>query len=200
MYTNNEYNTMNELEGKFKVDNKYFCCCHKMVDIWMVLTNDKLIFYKDKNKTKIYRTIERDLILAINRRLRIEKDKNKLSIYYFEHKGSHIIKELKLKAESRYDMEKWISVLNKKIKPKRIEFDSLSQNYINSNDIFNFKNESKFYVALCNLEYILLKNKMENFFEIYRNNNLIYYEKSDNNNINETNENFEEKELINENI
>ena len=47
---NEEYNIMSELEGKFKVDKKYFCCCKKMVDISMVLTNDKLIFYKDKNK------------------------------------------------------------------------------------------------------------------------------------------------------
>ena len=188
MYTNNEYNTMNELEGKFKVENKYFCCCHKMVDIWMVLTNDKLIFYKDKNKTKIYRTIERDLILAINRRLRIEKDKNKLSIYYLEKEGSYIIKELKLKTESRYDMERWISILNKKIKPKRIEFDSLSKNYVNSNDIFNFKNQTNFYVALCNLEYILLKKKMEQFFEIY---------KKDNISNNENNDTIEETELIN---
>ena len=189
MHTNNEYNTMTELEGKFKVDKKYFFCCHKMIDIKMVLTNDKLIFYKDKDKKKIYTTIERNLILAINRRLRIEKDKNKLSIYYLEKKGSHIIKELKLKTESRYDMEKWISKLNKKIKPKRIEFDSLSNNYVNSNDIFNFKNQSQFYVSLCNLEYILLKKKMENFFEIYKNKGDLVE--------NENNEPIEERELIN---
>ena len=160
---------MSELEGKFKVDKKYFCCCKKMVDISMVLTNDKLIFYKDNNKKKKYAEIQRDLILAINRRMRVEKDKNKLSIYYLNDKNSYIIKELKLKTENRYDMERWISILNKRIKPKRIEFISLSNNYIKSTDIFNFKNQSKIYVCLCNLEYILLKNKMKNFFALYKN-------------------------------
>ena len=135
----------------------------------MVLTNDKLIFYKDKNKKKKYAEIQRDLILAINRRMRVEKDKNKLSIYYLNDKNSYIIKELKLKTENRYDMERWISILNKRIKPKRIEFISLSNNYIKSTDIFNFKNQSKIYVCLCNLEYILLKNKMKNFFALYKN-------------------------------
>ena len=86
-------------------------------------------------------------------------------------------------------MEKWISKLNKKIKPKRIEFDSLSNNYVNSNDIFNFKNQSQFYVSLCNLEYILLKKKMENFFEIYKNKGDLVE--------NENNEPIEERELIN---
>jgi len=166
---NEEYNIMSELEGKFKVDKKYFCCCKKMVDISMVLTNDKLIFYKDKNKKKKYTEIQRDLILAINRRLRVEKDKNKLSIYYLNDKNSDIIKELKLKAENKYEMEKWISILNKRIKPKRIEFFISNANYVKSTDIFNFKNQSKIYVSLCNLEYILLKNKMKIFFILYKN-------------------------------
>ena len=170
MNTNDDDSTsFSELEGTFKVDKKYFCCCRKMVDISMVLTNDKLIFYKDKNKKKKYAEIQRDLILAINRRMRVEKDKNKLSIYYLNDKNSYIIKELKLKTENRYDMERWISILNKRIKPKRIEFISLSNNYIKSTDIFNFKNQSKIYVCLCNLEYILLKNKMKNFFALYKN-------------------------------
>ena len=170
MNTNDDDSTsFSELEGTFKVDKKYFCCCRKMVDISMVLTNDKLIFYKDKNKKKKYAEIQRDLILAINRRMRVEKDKNKLSIYYLNDKNSYIIKELKLKTENRYDMERWISILNKRIKPKRIEFISLSNNYIKSTDIFNFKNQSKIYVYLCNLEYILLKNKMKNFFALYKN-------------------------------
>ena len=170
MNTNDDDSTsFSELEGTFKVDKKYFCCCRKMVDISMVLTNDKLIFYKDKNKKKKYAEIQRDLILAINRRMRVEKDKNKLSIYYLNDKNSYIIKELKLKTENRYDMERWISILNKRIKPKRIEFISLSNNYIKSTDIFNFKNQSKIYVSLCNLEYILLKNKMKIFFTLYKN-------------------------------
>ena len=78
-------------------------------------------------------------------------------------------------------MEKWIIVLNKKINPKKFIFNSLSNNYVNSNEIYNFKNETEFYVALCNLEYILLKKEMKNFFEYYKNreDNLFIYENND---------------------
>ena len=169
MITNNE-NENPELEGKFKINKKYCFFCNKMVDVYFILTKQNLIFYKDKNKTKIHNIISRNLVLAINRRLRKEEDKCKLSIYYLESEASNIIKEIKLKAESRYDMEQWIIKLNKNINPKRFIFDINSKNYVKSNDIFHFKNETNFYVALCNLEYILLKKKMKTFFEIYKNN------------------------------
>ena len=159
-----------KIEGNFKINKKYCFLCHKLIDIYMVLTFDKLIFYKDKDKKQLYQEIERNLILAINRRLRREKDKNNLSIYYMEDNNSNIIKELKLKCFNRFEMEKWIALLNKKINPKRIEFNDVSnKNYVNSNDIFHFENKSDLYVSLCNLEYILSKNKMKSFFEIYRN-------------------------------
>ncbi len=168
MITNNE-NEKPELEGKFKINKKHCFFCNKMIDIYFVLNKEELIFYYDNNKTKIYTSISRNLVLAINRRLRKEEDKNKLSIYYFENEKSNMIKEIKLKAQNRYDMEKWISILNIKIKPKRFQFDLVNNNYVKSNDIYQFKNESQFYVTLCNLEYILLKNKMKTIFEIYRN-------------------------------
>ena len=168
MITNNE-NENPELEGKFKINTKYCLFCNKMVDVYFILTKQNLIFYKDKKKTKIHTIISRNLVLAINRRLRNEEDKCKLSIYYLESETSNIIKEMKLKTESRYDMEQWITKLNKNINPKRFKFDINSKNYVKSNDIFHFKNETNFYVALCNLEYILLKNKMKSFYEIYKN-------------------------------
>ena len=67
-------------------------------------------------------------------------------------------------------MEKWISNLNKKIKPKRIVYENNKNNYLKANDIFHFKNNTNLYVAFCNLEYILLKNKMKIIFDIYNNN------------------------------
>ena len=181
MNTNDKNNNDSEIEGNFKINKRYCFLCNKMVDIYFVLTKDYLIFYKDQDKKKIHKKINRNLVLAINRRLRNEKDKNKLSIYYLENEKSNIIKELKLKSENRYDMEKWIIVLNKKINPKKFIFNSLSNNYVNSNEIYNFKNETEFYVALCNLEYILLKKEMKNFFEYYKNreDNLFIYENND---------------------
>ena len=159
-----------ELNVEFKVDKKYCCCCNKTIAIYFVLTEDKLLFYKDKERTILYLEILTKLVLAINRRFRTEADKNKLSIYYLERETSLIIKELKLKASSKIDMEKWIYVLNKIIKPKRDKFHKIfSNNYVKSNDLFKFKDESNFYIALCNLEYILLKNKLRCIFDIYHN-------------------------------
>ena len=160
----NEY----EIKGEFKIEKKYCFCCNKMVNIYLLFTNDKLLFYNDKERRKLNREIKKDLVLAINRRYRMQKDKNKLSIYYLEKENSLIVKELKLKASCEDEMKKWISFLNKKIKPKRVIFPTSSVNYIKSNKIFNFKNESNFYIALCNLEYILLKNKLKDIFEIYK--------------------------------
>ena len=128
MNTNDKNNNDSEIEGNFKINKRYCFLCNKMVDIYFVLTKDYLIFYKDQDKKKIHKKINRNLVLAINRRLRNEKDKNKLSIYYLENEKSNIIKELKLKSENRYDMEKWIIVLNKKINPKKFIFNSLSNN------------------------------------------------------------------------
>ena len=167
MYSENE--TI-ELEGEFKINKKYCFCCNKMVNIYFSLTQDKLLFYSNKEKTKVCISIDRNLVLAINRRMRKEKDRNKLSIYYLKDKNSYFIKELKLKADNRYEMEKWIVNLNKKIKPKRIVVENYYNNYQKANDIFHFKNETNLYVAFCNLEYILLKTKMKIFFEIYNNN------------------------------
>jgi len=167
MYSENE---IIELEGEFKINKKYCFCCNKMVNIYFSLVQDKLLFYSNKEKTKVWLSIDRNLVLAINRRLRKEKDRNKFSIYYLKDINSYYIKELKLKTENRYEMDRWISNLNKKIKPKRVVFECLNNNYQKANDIFHFKNESNLYVAFCNLEYILLKNKMKNFFGIYNNN------------------------------
>ena len=169
MIINDEKDSKIELEGNFKINKKTCFCCDKMVNLYFVLTKDNFIFYSDKKKTKIYKIITRNLVLAINRRLRREKDANKLSIFYLENPKSYMIKELKLKSDNRYEMEKWISILNKKIRPKRFEFPIILKNYEKSNNIFQFKNETNFYVALCNLEYILLRNKMNNFFEYYKN-------------------------------
>ena len=187
MNKNDENDSVAEIEGKFMTNSKSCFFCDKMIDVYFSLTKDKLIFYKNKEKTKIFLIISRSLVLAINRRLRTENDKNKLSIYYLDNVKSNMIKELKLRADNRSDMEKWIITLNSKIKPKRCEFNITFKNYVKANDIFHFENKSQFYVSLCNLEYILLKNKMKMFFK--------YYNYKDYNLIINNND-IEEKELI----
>ena len=180
------------LSGQFQINKKYCLCCNKKVQIYLFMTSEKLLFYYDNNKTKKYGEILRKLVLAINRRFRTEEDKNILSIYYLEKESSLIIKELKLQSTSRDDTEKWIHILNKTIKPKKVQFPNSSINYIKANNIYHFKNNCDFYVALSNLEYILLKNKLKDIFEIYRKST-----KNNNIHINSTTT-FNEDELLNE--
>ena len=77
MITNEENDNDSEIEGNFKINTKSCFFCNKMVGIYFMLTKEYLIFYKDKDKKNIYKKINRNLVLAINRRLRNEKDKNK---------------------------------------------------------------------------------------------------------------------------
>ena len=192
MQVKNENVTDIELSGQFQITKKYCLCCTKKIKIHLYLTKEKLLLYYDENKKKIYTEILRKLILAINRRFRTVEDKHNISIYYLEKESSLIIKELKLQTTSRNDTEKWINTLNKTIKPKRVQFPNSSNNYIKANNIFHFKNYCDFYVAMSKLEYILLKNKFKDIFEIYRKlpkNHNIY---------NITSTTFNEDELLNE--
>ena len=168
MNEENDNNSDDEIKGEFKINKNYCFCCNKMIDIYFFLTKEKLMFYYDKGKKKLYKEISRKLVISINRRFRTQEDKNKLSIYYLKNENSLIIKELKLKATSKLEMERWIYLLYKKIKPKRVDFPTFSNNYVKSNEIYHFENKYKYYVALCNLEYILLKNKFRYIFDIYK--------------------------------
>ena len=169
MQVKNENSSDIELSGQFQITKKYCLCCTKKIKIYLYLTNEKLFFYYDENKTKLFAEILRKLVLAINRRFRTNEDKHNISIYYLEKESSLIIKELKLQTTSRIETEKWINTLNKAIKPKRVQFPNSSDNYIKANNIFHFKNYCDFYVAMSKLEYILLKNRFKDIFEIYRN-------------------------------
>ena len=169
MQVKNENSADIELSGQFQIRKKYCLCCTKKIKIYLYLTNEKLFFYYDENKTKLFTEILRKLVLAINRRFRTNEDKHNISIYYLEKESSLIIKELKLQTTSRIETEKWINTLNKAIKPKRVQFPNSSDNYIKANNIFHFKNYCDFYVAMSKLEYILLKNRFKDIFEIYRN-------------------------------
>ena len=191
MQVKNENISDIELSGQFQITKKYCLCCTKKIKIYLYLTNEKLFFYYDENKTKLFTEILRKLVLAINRRFRTNEDKHNISIYYLEKESSLIIKELKLQTTSRIETEKWINTLNKAIKPKRVQFPNSSSNYIKANNIFHFKNYCDFYVAMSKLEYILLKNRFKDIFEIYRN----LPKKHDIHNITTT---FNEDELLNE--
>ena len=191
MQVKNENSSDIELSGQFQITKKYCLCCTKKIKIYLYLTNEKLFFYYDENKTKLFTEILRKLVLAINRRFRTNEDKHNISIYYLEKESSLIIKELKLQTTSRIETEKWINTLNKAIKPKRVQFPNSSDNYIKANNIFHFKNYCDFYVAMSKLEYILLKNRFKDIFEIYRN----LPKKHNIHNITTT---FNEDELLNE--
>ena len=159
----------------FAYHKKYCFCCEKLVNIYLKITQEKLLFFSNEAMTKLKLEIKNDLILAINKHQRNEKDINKFSIFYLKNINSKKIKEIKLKAENRIDTDYWVKKLRKKIKPKKFEFNYNNKNYIEANEIFQFKNDSDFYIALCHLEYILLRDKMIDFFRYYKESRGLYF-------------------------
>ena len=157
-----------EKEGKFQYFIRRCCCCEKMIVLHFVLTSDKLLFYEDENKIKLFLEIPREHVIAINKRQIDKHDVFKFSIYY-QNPNEEIIHEIKLKTTSRSETDKWIKDLRKLINPKRYEFKYDKENYIDANELYHFRDTKKFYLALCHLEYILLRNRMIDFFEFYRN-------------------------------
>jgi hypothetical protein len=157
-----------EKEGKFRYFIRRCCCCEKMIVLHFVLTSDKLLFYEDENKIKLFLEIPREQVIAINKRQIDKHDVFKFSIYY-QNPNEEIIHEIKLKTTSRSETDKWIKDLRKLINPKRYEFKYDKENYIDANELYHFRDTKKFYLALCHLEYILLRNRMIDFFEFYRN-------------------------------
>ena len=167
-----------EKEGTFKYTQKRCCCCNKLIDLYFVLTKEKLLFYKDKEKNKLFLEINRDHVIAINKRQIDKYDVNKFSIYW-QRPEEEIIHEIKLKAKTRSETDSWIRNLRELIQPKRYEFKYDKENYIDANELFHFRDTKEFYIALCHLEYILLRNKMIDFFEYYRNKDKNVYNNND---------------------
>ena len=166
-----------EKEGTLKYTQKK-CCCNKLIDLYFVLTKEKLLFYKDKEKNKLFLEINRDHVIAINKRQIDKYDVNKFSIYW-QRPDEEIIHEIKLKAKTRSETDSWIRNLRELIQPKRYEFKYDKENYIDANELFHFRDTKEFYIALCHLEYILLRNKMIDFFEYYRNRDKNVYNNND---------------------
>ena len=166
-----------EKEGTLKYTQKK-CCCNKLIDLYFVLTKEKLLFYKDKEKNKLFLEINRDHVIAINKRQIDKYDVNKFSIYW-QSPDEDIIHEIKLKARTRSETDWWIRNLRELIQPKRYEFKYDKENYIDANELFHFRDTKEFYIALCHLEYILLRNKMIDFFEYYRNKDKNVYNNND---------------------
>ena len=158
-----------ELEGQFRYITKRCFCCNKIINLNFMLTAEKLIFEDDdKIPKKIFLEIPRSHVIAINKRQIDKNDLFKFSIYY-QAPNEDIIHELKLKTGGRLETDRWINNLRVALKPKRYEFKYVKNNYIDANELFHFRDMKQFYLALCHLEYILLRNNMKNFFEYYRN-------------------------------
>ena len=180
------------LTGEFKYHIKKCCCCRKLIDLYFSLTSEKLLFYKDKERKKLFLEIPRENVIAINKRQIDKYDVFKFSIYY-QNPKEDIIHEIKLKAKSRADTDNWIKNLREEIAPKRYEFKYDKENYIDANELYHFRDTKKFYLALCHLEYILLRNRMINFFEYYRNNrnnnSILFNNENENDKLNKESDN-----------
>ena len=97
-----------------------------------------------------------------------------LSIYYQDDFNSKIT-EFKIKANSRAETDRWLSLLRNEIKTKKYEFKYDKNKYEDGDLIYPFQDTRKFYLSICHLEYIIASRKMEEFFEYY------YIKKNENN-------------------
>lgn len=144
------------------------------------MTSSHLEFYYDENYKRLFTSIARDSVIAINKRQLDRTDVYKFSIFYnnnHSHNNSissssntiipDDIKELKLKTSSRNETDKWVHSLRDCLKPKRYQFQYDKDLYIDANTLFPSVDSKNFYIKLCHLEYILIKDKFLKFFEYY---------------------------------
>ena len=170
----NNTETIPILEGNFRHLVKYFCCCTKLINLYFVLSKNDLLFYLDESQKKLYLSIPKNSVIAINKRQIDKKDIFMLSIYYQDDFNSKIT-EFKIKANSRADTDRWLSLLRSEIKTKKYEFKYDKNKYEEGDSIYPFQDIRKFYLSICHLEYIIASRKMEEFFEYY------YIKKNENN-------------------
>ena len=157
-----------EREGKFRYYTKKCFFCEKIIILNFKLTQDKLLFYDEEKNNKLFLEIPRTSVIAINKRQIDKNDVFKFSIYY-QNPNEEIIHEIKLKTTTRAETDRWIKELRKLINPKKYEFKYDKDNYIDANELYNFRDMRQFYISLCHLEYILARNIMVNFFRYYKN-------------------------------
>ncbi len=173
-----------ELEGRFRYTINYCCCCSKLIVLQFILTKSDLLFYSDEQKTKIFLTIPRSSVIAINKRQIDKYDVYKFSIYY-KNPEDNIITEIKLKTGNKTDTDRWISTLRRFIQPKRYIF-KFNNNEITAEELFPFKDTKKLYLSFCHLEYIIVRGKMRKFFGLYKNEKEKKKNKENNNSINDS--------------
>ena len=164
----NNTETIPILEGNFRHLVKYFCCCTKLINLHFVLSKNDLLFYLDESQKKLYLSIPKNSVIAINKRQIDKKDIFMLSIYYQDDFNSKIT-EFKIKANSRADTDRWLSLLRSEIKTKKYEFKYDKNKYEEGDSIYPFQDIRKFYLSICHLEYIIASRKMEEFFQYYYN-------------------------------
>jgi len=157
-----------EYEDHVKYSQKYFFCCNKLIRLDVVLTKTDLLLYSNEQKTKLFKKIPKQNIIAINKRQIDKNDVFKFSIYY-QLKNETKITELKLKARNKSDTDKWIDLLRKNIHPKKYVFSYNKDTQEDASLLFPFTDTRKLYLSLCHLEYILHRRQMMEFYEYYKN-------------------------------
>ena len=168
-----------ELEGIFRHNKKCFLCCNKIIYLRFVLTKNKLIFYLmdgredtyntgqfEKDKKKIYKIIDKNSVVCINKRQLGVKDLFNISIHY-KAKNKNKLEEFKVKCASRVDNERWLYLLNQKIPYQRYDFQFEATEFEDLESKYKITNLKDFYLSLCHLEYILGRGKMRKFFYFY---------------------------------
>ena len=179
---------LGSLDGKVTITRNKYLCCSEIISLQLQCTKDNITLYYLPNKKNIFIRIPSSNIVAINKRQIDKNDLHKFSIFYYNTNNN--IKEIKLKAVNRSEMNNWIINLNKIYKQKEYK-PNVGKSYELIEKIINplYSNKKKdVFVSLALIEYIILSkyeisfmNKMKeiskavNYKKTNRQKNYNYY-------------------------
>lgn len=144
-----------------------FFCCTKTIHLSLIITQTHLLFYSNTQTKALFKSIPKSSIIQINKHQIDKHDVFTFSIFY-KLPNTKSIQEFKLKVNSRGETERWISNLRKLCHPKKFEFTFETESLEEPFTLFPFKDPREFYIKLCHVEYILDKQKMNQFYQNLR--------------------------------
>lgn len=148
-----------------------------MINLLLTVDKEKLTLTKLSSTDHKYLTIPTSSIITVNKRQIDKNDVHKFSIFYQLDKNKKEIKEIKLKALNRAEMNGWLTNLNSLITKKSYQF-KVGKSYKScetyQNKLLN-KDIKQLYFYITLLEFIINERYMITFIR-----NIKKYVKSNN--------------------
>lgn len=138
-----------------------------MINLLLTVDTEKLTLTKLPFTAQKYLTIPTSSIISVNKRQIDKNDIHKFTIFYQLDKNKNEIKEIKLKAGSRSEMNNWLTNLNSLITKQNYQF-KIGKSYkpceTFSNKLLN-KDVKQLYFYISILEFIINERYMITFIK-----------------------------------